>query len=166
MNIIVSYDDERHKQINPMTAENIPIRIKTRINKMPEQDITFNKSGTAVLNCGELKTEKPNIIRFRIVSFDEEENVKTARKSNIFRLIGFVLMAIFLPFAFMRFENGPNRRYNKIKFNVLPEKDCILSVSQFKWKFNYVEKLSAPQSVDDVFSLNEEIPTPTAEQRI
>ena len=135
MRVKIEYEKEQKESL----FKPIPDKFKIKLNKMPVMDFSFDKPAAIFLEAAQINKDKKNLIRFRKVAMGEKEEKKRVLIANIFRGILFVLMAIILPFAFMRFKKA-NTSFAKLKFEYSETHDFVLIMSPtgFAYRFDAI----------------------------
>ena len=126
-------------------SDNEPAYFKIKVNKAPPQDFTFNNNTEFYLENAPLNpTAKKNILYFRATDPGEKEEKRRNIMINILRGFLFVIMAIILPFAFMRFKNN-SKPYLKLKLEYSETQDFVLILNKAQYRWAYEPAVAAAQ---------------------
>ena len=142
MRIKIVYDDE---QQNSIANSFILNEFKVRLNNMPVTDLSFDRPKELYLENAQVLEKKKNIISFRRVEPGEKEEKTRNILVNILLGFLFIVMAIILPFAFMRFKSV-NKPFNKLKFEYSSTHDFVLVLRASGFAYGYEASSEAAQT--------------------
>ena len=131
-------------------------KFKVKLNKMPVADLDFSETDTIFIENPQLFEDKKNLIQFRVVAPDEAEQKKKNRMENVWRVLLFAVMIVFLPVAFMIFENT-KKNFTKIKFSYSTGDDLVLMLTPFQFAWGFESPADESVDADKVFDLSGEI---------